>query len=117
MVVGLFAVCCFEPVDGDRVFVAVHVEHVVFVMNLKDLEWPIGGALQWAAGSIVANLHNWWKAGYWGCKQSACRGAHVWVAGRSAFCLGAGRGTWRMLAHSVVHEGGTPRGCGGKCYT
>ena len=43
LAVGLFAKCHFEPVDGDRVLAAVHVKHVVFVVDLKDLERPIIG--------------------------------------------------------------------------
>ena len=43
---GLFAVCCLQSVDGDRVLVADHVKHVVFLVSLEDLERPIIGALQ-----------------------------------------------------------------------
>ena len=57
MVVGLCAICRFELVDGDRVFAAVHIEEVVFVVNLKNLERPVVWALQRATGSIVANVH------------------------------------------------------------
>ena len=31
--------------------------------------------------------------------------------------LELGGGTQRMLAHSIAYEGGTPRGCRGKCRT
>ena len=57
MAVSLFAECCLEPVDGDRVLAAVHIEHVVLVVDLKDLERPIIGALQRTTRSIMADVH------------------------------------------------------------
>ena len=57
MTVGLFAECRFEPVNGDRVLAAIHVEHVVFVVDLKDLERPVVGALQRTTRSIMVNVH------------------------------------------------------------
>ena len=53
----MFAECCFGPVNEDRVLVAVHVEHIVFVMNLQDLERPVVGTLQQITRSIVVNLY------------------------------------------------------------
>ena len=55
--VGLFAECRFKLVDGDQVLAVIHIKHVVFVMDLKDLEWPIVGALQWTTGSVMANVY------------------------------------------------------------
>ena len=55
--VGLFAECHFEPVDGVRVLAAFHVKHIVFVVDLKDLEHRIVGALQRTTGSVVVNVH------------------------------------------------------------
>ena len=57
MVVVLFAECCLEPVDGDRVLVAIHIEHVVLVVDLKGLERPIIGALQRTMRSVMADVH------------------------------------------------------------
>ena len=57
LIVGLFAVCCLQSVDRDRVLVAVHVKHVVFLVSLEDLERPIIEALQWTAMGTVANIH------------------------------------------------------------
>ena len=44
--VSLFAECRFELVNGDRVLGTIHIEYVVLVMDLKDLECPSIGALQ-----------------------------------------------------------------------
>ena len=57
LTVGLFAICCLQSVDGDRVLVAVHDKHVVFLVSLEDLERPIIGALQRTAMGIVVNIH------------------------------------------------------------
>ena len=57
MAVGLFAECRFEPVDGNRVLAAIHVKHVVFVMDLEDLERPVVGAPQRTTENVMANVH------------------------------------------------------------
>ena len=44
-------------VNGDRIMVAIHVEHIVLLMYFKDLKWVIVGALQWAAVGIMVNIH------------------------------------------------------------
>ena len=46
LLVGQYAECCFEPVDGDGVLVAIHIEHIVLVVDLKDRELLIVGALR-----------------------------------------------------------------------
>ena len=114
--VDLFAECCLEPVDGDRVLAAIHIEHVVLVVDLKDLERPIvGGAAADHKERHGGRTHSQWKPGCQACKPSDRRGAHVQVAGQSACCLEAGGGTQEMLARSVARERETPRGYGGKC--
>ena len=57
LALGLFTKCRFESVNGDRVLAVVHVEHVVFVMDLQDLERPVVGALQWTMRCVIANVH------------------------------------------------------------
>ena len=57
LTVGLFSKCHFEPVDGHRVLAAIHIEHVILVVDLKDLEQPIIGALQQTMRSIMMNVH------------------------------------------------------------
>ena len=57
MAVGLCAECCFEPIDRDRVLAAIHIEHVILVMDLKDLERPSVGVLQRTTRSVMANVH------------------------------------------------------------
>ena len=64
MAVGLFAKCCFEPVNGDRVLAGIHIEHIVLVVDLKDLERPIiGGAAANHKEHYGRGTHNWWKPG------------------------------------------------------
>ena len=41
----------------ETVLEAIHIEHVVFVVDLKDLERPIIGALQWTTRSFMAKVH------------------------------------------------------------
>ena len=57
LAVGLFVECRFELVGGDRVLVAIHIEHVILVVDLKDLEQPVVGVLQRTTRSFMANVH------------------------------------------------------------
>ena len=57
LAVGLFAECHFEPVNGDRVLAAIHIEHVILVEDPKDLERSVVEALQQTARSVMANVH------------------------------------------------------------
>ena len=44
--VGLVAICCLQSVDRDRIMAAIHVDHIVLLMNFNDLKWAIIGVLQ-----------------------------------------------------------------------
>ena len=41
----------------ETVLKAIHIEHVVIVVDLKDLERPIIGVLQWTTRSVMADVH------------------------------------------------------------
>ena len=97
MAVVLFAECCLEPVDGDRVLAAIHIEHVVLVVDLKDLEQPIIGALQRATRSVMADVH------------IAGGSQGVWLVSQVAAVVLVCR--WQDGAHVVLKLAEEPRGC------
>ena len=80
---------------------AVHFEHVVLVISLKDLKWAIVGVLQWAAVGIMVNIHI--TSGCQVCRLHNSHELHMRVEGQFACCLGAAREIWRTLANPVAH--------------
>ena len=97
MTVGLFAECCLKLVDGDSVLAAIHIEHVVLVVDLKDFEQPILGALQQTTRSIMADVHI----------ASGSQGFRIvsQVATVVLMCR------WQDGAHVVLKLTEEPRGC------
>ena len=97
MAVILFAECCLEPVNGDRVLAAIHIEHIVLVVDLKDIEEPIIGTLQRTMRSIMADVH------------IADRSQGVRLVSQATTVVLVCR--WQDRAHVVLKLAKEPRGC------
>ena len=93
----LFAECFLEPVDGDRVLVVIHIEHVVLVVDLKGLERPIIGALQRTMRSVMVDVHI--AGGSQGVRLVSQVAAVVLVC------------RWQDGTHVVLKLAEEPRGC------